>query len=315
MAPGLLPERIEALLAPDSLRLRRNGGSETVAVTANGDEAWRAPLAALDHALRTRPARAAPGAARLPPALAAMLAPRLDIVLSEHFVRWQLLPWQSDVEAPAEQEAWARHNFREVYGDISRHWRVRCADQPPGAATPACAIDDALLLALRQLVEVHGCRLGSLRPLFAAAAGRWQRKLPRGIAWFAVLESDRLSLGLLCERRWRALHGEPVAASEQSGELLAGLITRSAIAAGIAPGEGRLLLCGEGADTCPVPLPTDAVQRLGSALPWTAAAREARRIACAPDAGPPQGRRSQTTEPRSGEPPSPPALGRGLGEG
>jgi hypothetical protein len=35
----------------------------------------------------------------------------------------------------------------------------------------------------------------------------------------------------------------------------------------------------------------------------------------APPAGPSQGRRSQQTEPLGGEPPSPPALGRGLGGG
>lgn len=276
----LLPERIEALLAPDRLCLCRDGVTETFALAAERNaEAWRSPLEALDGALCTRPVRRIAGAARLPAMLAGMLAPRLDIVLSEHFTRWRLQPWQAEVAAPAEQEAMARHDFREVYGEAARHWQVCCAEQPPGVAIPACAIDGALLLAVRQLAARHGCRLGSLRPLLAVAAERWRRKLPRGIAWFAVLEAGRLNLGLLRDGRWRALHGEPLTATADSGELLAGLITRGAIAAGIAPGEGRLLLCGEGADTCPVPLPADAVQRLGSALPWTTAARTARRIA------------------------------------
>jgi hypothetical protein len=275
--PRLLPERIEALLAPGGLRLRRDGVIETIDVAAEHDaEAWRAPLDALDRALCARPPCRAAGSARLPATLVGMLAPCLDIVLSEHFTRWQLLPWQAEVEAPAEQEALARHNFRELYGDVARHWQVRCAAQPPGAPTPACAIDGALLAALRQLAATHGCRLGSLRPLLVAAAERWQRKLPRGVAWFAVLEAGRLNLGLLRDGRWRALHGEPLPATADSGELLAGLITRSAIAAGLAPGAGRLLLCGEGADTFPVPFSAGAVQRLGSALAWTAASRTAR---------------------------------------
>ena len=277
--PRLLPERIEALLAPDGLRLRRDGTSETFSLAPEHDAAtWRVPLDALDRALCARPARRAARGARLPAALAGMLAPRLDIVLSEHFTRWRLLPWQAEVETPAEQEALARHRFREVYGEVARHWQVRCAEQPPGIAIPACAIDDALLAAVRQLAATHGSRLGSLRPLLVAAAERWRRKLPRGIAWFAVLEAGRLNLGLLRDGRWRALHGEPLAAEADSGDLLAGLITRSAIAAGIAPGTGRLLLCGEGADTCPAPMPAEYVQRLGSALAWTGTARAARRI-------------------------------------
>lgn len=277
--PRLLPERIEALLGPDGLRLRREGGCEFFAVATDGEgNAWRAPLLALDRALRARPPRVAPGAGYLPAVLAKGFAPRLDIVLSEHFARWQLLPWLAEVDTPAEQDAYAQHAFREVYGEVARHWRVRCAGQAPGAAVPACAIDDELVAALRAVAAAHGCRLGSLRPLFAAAAERWRNKLPRGIAWFAVLERGRLILGLLRDRRWQALHVESVAASEDCGELLAGLIARSAIFAGIVPAAGRLLLCGEGADTCPVPLKTKTVQRLGSALAWNTAARAGRSL-------------------------------------
>ena len=277
--PHLLPERIEALLAPDGLHLRRDGGCEFFASAPDSaGDAWRAPLLALDRALCARPPRMAPGAGRLPAVLAKRFAPRLDIVLSEHFTRWQLLPWQAEVDTPAEQDAYAQHTFREVYGEIARHWRVRCTGQAPGAAVPACAIDDELVAALRAVAAAHGCRLGSLRPLFAAAADRWRHKLPRGIAWFGVLERGRLILGLLRDRRWQALHGESVAAPEDCGELLAGLIARSAIFAGIVPAAGRLLLCGEGADTCAVPLTTKTVQRLGSALAWNTAARAGRSL-------------------------------------
>jgi hypothetical protein len=271
--PRLLPERIDALLAPDALHLRRDGASELVTVApVTGASAWRAPLAALDQALQSRPPRRPALAARLPAALAASLAPRLDIVLSERFARWQVLPWQAEVATPEEQEAYARHRFREVYGDVARHWQVRCAPQPPGVATPACAIDGELLTALRALAAAHGCQLGSLRTLFASAAKRWGRKLPRGIAWLAMFEAGHLSLGLLQDRRLLALHGEPLGAATDSGEVLAGLLARTAIGAGIATDGGRLLLCGEGAATCPVPLPAKAVQRLGGALAWSAGA-------------------------------------------
>jgi hypothetical protein len=267
----LLSERIEALLAPDTLHLRRAGAGAARSLIASPDaEAWYAPLTALDHDLRTNPPRKSPLGARLGGTAAGMLAPKLDIVLSEALVRWQLLPWQAGIDSMAEKEALARHGFREVYGEISRHWQVRCAAQPPGAATPACAIDSTLLTALTHLAENHGCRIASLRPLLVAAAERWRRKIPGGVAWFAVLEPDRLNLGLLHDRRWRALHTEPLATRQEQGERLAGLVTRGAIAAGIVPGEGRLLLCGDGADTCPTPFPPQAVQRLGGALAWTA---------------------------------------------
>lgn len=286
MAIPLLPERIVALLAPDRVELGRAAGRgvarQTLAVAPDAElPAWRAPLAALDAALRAAPPRrgfAVPASFAAP--LAAALAPRLDIVLSEHYAyaRWQTLPWQDEIAAPAERVAYARHSLRETYGEAARHWQVACAERPPGEATPACAIDGELLPALRRIALSHGCRLGSARPLFAAAADHWRRKLPRGVAWFAVLEAGRLNLGLLRDRCWLAVHGDSLPADGQ-GEALAGLMARGALAAGLVPDSGRLLLCGEGAERCPVPLAAAAVQRLGSALPWLAAAAGARTLA------------------------------------
>ena len=281
MTIPLLPERIVALLTPDRVELRRNAGRgvgrQTLAVTPDAElPAWRAPLATLDAALRAAPPRrgcAVPASFAAP--FAAALAPRLDIVLSEHYARWQTLPWQNEIAAPAEQVAYARHSLRETYGEAARHWQVACAERPPGETTPACAIDGELLPYLRQIAMSHGCRLGSARPLFAAAADHWRRKLPRGVVWFAVLEAGRLNLGLLRDRCWLAVHGENLPADDL-GEALAGLMARSALAAGLVPDSGRLLLCGEGAERCPVPLASAAVQRLGSALPWLAAVAGAR---------------------------------------
>lgn len=280
----LLPERIAVLLAPDRVELRRDAGRgdsrQTLAVAADPElPAWRAPLAALDAALRLTPPRrafaGAPATTAFAAPFAAALTPRLDIVLSEHYARWLLLPWQPEIATPAEQAAYARHSLRETYGEAARHWQVLCTERPPGETTPACAIDGELLPALRQVAASHGSRLGSARPLFAAAADHWRHKLPRGVVWFAVLEAGRLNLGLLRNRRWLAVHGENLPAAD-SGEALAGLMARSALAAGLVPDSGRLLLCGEGAERCPAPLATAAVQRLGGALPWLAAVPAAR---------------------------------------
>lgn len=273
MALRLLPERIVALLTPDRVELRRGDARGSLAVAADPElPVWRAPLAVLNAALRAAPPQ------RMFAGAPAALAPGLDIVLSEHYAHWLLLPWQAEIAAPAEQEAHARHRLRETYGEAARHWQVVCAERPPGVAAPVCAIEGELLSALRHLAAAQGCRLRSVRPLFAAAADHWRRKLPRGVTWFALLESRRLSLGLLRDRTWLAVHGDDLCAADP-GETLAGLMARSALAAGLAPDAGRLLLCGVGADRYPVPLATGAVQRLGGALPWLGATKAARTMA------------------------------------
>lgn len=268
----LLPERIDAYLAPDRIVLRRRGDSRHHTAVPDADApSWYAALAALDRALHAE-APHHPGR-RLPRALAAAVAPRLHIVLAGQYARWLLLPWQAEIASPAEVEALARLRLREIYGDSARHWQLCCAERPPGEATPVCAIDKELLDGLRALAEEHGCRLESVRPLFAAAADHWRRQLPRGVVWFGLLDNSHLSLGLLHERRWLALHSESIDSTLESdqGEAMAGLMARSALAAGVANDGARLLLCGDGASRCLTPLPEAAVSRLGAALPWLAA--------------------------------------------
>ncbi|WP_153117432.1 hypothetical protein [Rhodocyclus tenuis] len=268
----LLPERIDAHLAPDEIVLRRRTGSCRLAVSPDPDApSWYAALAALDRALHAEAPRH-PGS-RLPRALATAVAPRLHIVLAGQYARWLLLPWQAEIASPVEVDALARLRLREIYGDTARHWQVSCAERPPGEATPVCAIDKELLDGLRALAAQHGCRLESVRPLFAAAADHWRKKLPRGVVWFGLLDKAHLSLGLLHDRRWLALHSESIdPADHAAGEAIAGLMARSALAAGVATDAARLLLCGDGAGECVTTLPGAAVSPLGAALPWLPAA-------------------------------------------
>jgi hypothetical protein len=286
---SLLPERIRVLLGVDRIDICRDGTRSTLALAGEGEaprgrdgEAprWRAGLAALDAALAANPPRRP--AAGWPAVLTAPLAARLELVVDERFARWLLLPWQPELTSIAEIEALARYHLREIHGEAVRHWTLACAERPAGEPTPVCAIDGELPVALGAIAASHGCRLDGVEPLFAAAADHWRRQLPRGIVWFALLSDEHLRLGLLRDRCWLAIHGETLpaadvsgdaggeAAGEAAGEALAGLIARSALAAGLAPDAGQLLLCGERSASCRLPLAGMPVTRLGAALHWLA---------------------------------------------
>ncbi|MQY50994.1 hypothetical protein GH865_06865 [Rhodocyclus tenuis] len=317
-------ERIRVLLAADRIVRWRQGDCQTLRVaapTGTGRPDWAAAVATLatalaadgetasaaspapDAALQHTPDESAGNEASaaltrlasLPSAPARWLkhwqAPRLEIVVAEHFARWLVLPWQAEISTPAESEAFARHRLREIYGEAARGWSIVCAERPPGEGTPVCAIDSALIEALHALARARGYALECVHPLFGAAADHWRAALPRGLVGFAVAEGDVLQLGLLHDRRWHAIQRASLAADDDPGAALAGLFVRTALAAGFAadfgsestqgttPGAAqrgttqaapRLFVCGNAAARCMAAFPAERCRLLGSALPWLA---------------------------------------------
>lgn len=152
-------------------------------------------------------------------ALAAWLAsnvgrkPALHIVLSGRFVRWQLLPWRPEISRPDELATYAALRFRETFGQVVDSWEIMLSPQPPGKATLACAIDAALLDALRTTCRGSGAQLAAVSPYFAVAFDRWQHVLGKKTAWFGLVESDCVTLALLRDGDWVGLRTQRVDAN------------------------------------------------------------------------------------------------------
>ena len=194
-------ERLRIGLAPDRVEVVRLGArlsraaprAQTVpcagtSTGTDGQPPWQAALDAL-------------------PAALAGLATRGDavaVVLSNHFVRYQLLPWQEELSAPAEVEAWARLRLEQTYGAAAAQWTIRTCDDGYGRPQLACAVDGALIDQLGQCLAGLGLRLASLQPLLMAAYNDERRQL-KGQTAFAIVEAGRLCLGLLGPGGWREI--------------------------------------------------------------------------------------------------------------
>ena len=219
-------ERVEVTLRPMSLTMRRvrpwaSHGAATVvplaARSTEATEAWRDPLQALAHALDNR--RDA-GAA-------------LQVVLSDHFARFAVVPWSPDIVGDAEREAFARLSFSQVYGAVSDGWAIaldeRLATQPAMAA----AIDRSLLQALRELCKSRRMRLASVMPGLALDLNRYRSALREGHFWFARVEPGRLTVALRRDRTWVAVRTRRLDAA--GAVALAGALRQEALACGSTP--------------------------------------------------------------------------------
>ncbi len=122
--------------------------------------------------------------------------PAVSVTLSNHFMRYLLVPWL-DKMSDEEEMAFARHCFKETYGNAADSWSVRISPGRAGVATLASAVDSRLLEELRDSVERLGLNIKSIQPHLMAAFNSCRPSLEGHSAWLALLEPGSLCLAAL----------------------------------------------------------------------------------------------------------------------
>lgn len=143
---------------------------------------------------------------------------RLTVVLSNHYVRYAVLPSSKALRSGADWHAYARHVLEATYGTAVGGWEIRVSERV------AAAVDAALLEELRAIPTLR-----SVQPYLMAAFNARRGRLRAKSAWFVVQEPGRLTLALLQEESWKAIR------TRQAGPgwagSLADLLEREAAAA------------------------------------------------------------------------------------
>lgn len=148
-------------------------------------------------------------------ALAGAHAVRGDatVVVSNHYVRFALVPDAGKLRNDAEREVAARHTLQSVYGDAANGWRV-VLDRPGGkGAAIAAGIDAALVDTIVATLTAAHLRPRTLQPLFASALNAARRALGGGPAWFGVAEPGRLALAYVERGTWQSLRSHRLRSS------------------------------------------------------------------------------------------------------
>ena len=128
-----------------------------------------------------------------------------QVVLSNHFVRYALVPWRYLISDKDEEQAFIRHCFSQTYGAGAQQWAMRISPGGYGETQVACAIDQGLLDGLENVMRAHGLRLVSLQPYFMAMFNQWRLQLQGSVVWFVVAEPGRLCVALLKQGCWQIL--------------------------------------------------------------------------------------------------------------
>jgi hypothetical protein len=161
-------------------------------------------------------------------ALAALELPRgrARVILSNHFVRYALVPWSEALSGDAEETAYVRHHFTRIHGERAKAWLFRASPASAGAARLCSAIDANLLEQLKACFRrKKASRLVSVQPSLMAAFNRWRGAVPAAGAWLVLVEPERACVSLHAKGRWQAVHnarGEWLALLERERHRLGG---------------------------------------------------------------------------------------------
>lgn len=195
-------DRYCAALKPDRVELVRIGRGWSRAVnlsrslevaTDNEEPRWVAALAALRSLLE------AEGSGR----------GDLSVVVSNHFVRYLVIPWDAQIGSIDEYEAYLRIAFENVFGDTAASWTFRSTTEKAGAPRLAAAIDGELDHGLRQL-GAGSLRLVSVQPYLMAAFNALSQTLRRQDFFFLLAEPGRACVLAAVDGYWRTARNQTV---------------------------------------------------------------------------------------------------------
>lgn len=129
----------------------------------------------------------------------------VTIVLSNHFVRYTVVPQMKRVNSSDEALALARFHFAKIHGERAAGWDVRLSPAVSGASL-ASAIDSALLDTLKACFDARSkARLVSIQPYTMAAFNTWRSKVDTQGAWLLLVEPGITCLALLAGKNWTAV--------------------------------------------------------------------------------------------------------------
>lgn len=189
-------DQIQAFLAPGRVDLvrhyhgikRRSSDRLTSACEQKTDSpAWEPPLEQLRGMLA--------GAA----------GAELMVTLSNHFVRYAVIPAEAKIENPAELRAYATFRMREIYGDRAGAWEFGMSEWDPSSGGVCAAVERDLMERLQRFATDHKVGLKGAEPYLTGAVDQWCAHFDQKKTWFALVERGRLCVASVRDGAWQRI--------------------------------------------------------------------------------------------------------------
>lgn len=184
-------DSLRIALVPGEAALLRTRGTPASRVLATGERNAASLLPLLDEALSDP----------------AWRSRRVEVVLSQHFVRHVLTPPPGKALSRTEERVLVSASLRGIYGDDALQWNVQVLSQPPQHGLVGAAMDASFIQQLDAVLARHGFREVTIRPLASVAAPRLPGKFA---GWWVLAEPGWLTLFGSANGIWHHIGGQPV---------------------------------------------------------------------------------------------------------
>ncbi len=130
----------------------------------------------------------------------------LEAELSNHFVRYLVIPQRKELRGRAELLAFVRHRFVHTYGASAQEWALCVSGDAP--ARMAAAVDSSLVGALQALCKRSKSKLRSVVPSFSAGFDQARLGHRPDRYWYVQAERARVCIGCVELGRWALVHSQ-----------------------------------------------------------------------------------------------------------
>ena len=118
---------------------------------------------------------------------------RVKFILSNHYIRYAILPWQSGVFSQQDWQSLAENHMRTLYGDVINSWKISVAMQGFGQPLVISAIDYLLLTGLEELSLQANWKIDAVEPAFMTVLNHYHHTIKKN-SWLMMIEPQRILL-------------------------------------------------------------------------------------------------------------------------
>ena len=162
------------------------------------------------------------------------------IVMSNHFVRYSVIPWNIELTGAIERQAYLKHCFNLSFGESTKLWDFRMSEPEFGQSSIASAISSPLLTALHDVFEQSNLKIAAIYPHLMLEINQTLRQIKTASKlnqqeanqfWFVAIQSGRVCLALMENSGWKLVKN--VAIEADVNEQIGALIQRETVIYGI----------------------------------------------------------------------------------
>jgi len=134
----------------------------------------------------------------------------LAVTLSNHFIRYIVLPPQAEITSPEEVMAYADFRMREIYGTRVDHWALSISTWSPVFGAICAAISQEFLQQMQEMSVRQQVKFIGIEPYLTAVLDRCAQLLNCNKSFVALVERGRICVALLENGVWRNVRNQRV---------------------------------------------------------------------------------------------------------